>query len=91
MMANSLIKVKSLEQVILRDNNIGPDGGDALLFLAQQKLNLCKLQLEMNMIKYVTILEIEKFCKRNKQNTRVHHTIPGFKQQLTHLLEKKDP
>jgi hypothetical protein len=63
----------------MRDNNLGIESGDAFLFLIQQKKNLWKLQLDMNMIKYVTLLDIEKVCKKNKRQTRFHKVVPDFK------------
>lgn len=71
MLASAIAKVKTLEQVNLRDNNLGIECSDSFLHLVQQKKNLWKLQLDMNMIKYVNLVEIEKICKKNKKNAKV--------------------
>ena len=47
---------------------MGVEAGDALYFLVQQKKNLWKVQLEKNAIRYGTLMEIDKECKRNRRN-----------------------
>ena len=48
------------------------------------------MQLDMNIIKYLTIIEIEKFCKRNKAYY-LSMNLPEFKQQINQFMEKRDP
>ncbi|CDW88755.1 leucine rich repeat family protein [Stylonychia lemnae] len=89
-LASAVAKTENLEQLNLRDNNLGLECGDAFLFLVQQKRNLWKLQLDMNMIKYVNLMEIEKTCKKNKRNAKQLY-IPDIKKQIYHYQGQKDP
>ena len=44
----------------------------------------------MNMIKYVTLLDIEKLCKKNKRNAKYIIHVPEIKQEISSLICKKD-
>lgn len=44
----------------------------------------------MNMIKYVTLLDIEKICKKNKRNAKYIIHVPEIKQEISSLNCKKD-
>jgi Ran GTPase-activating protein (RanGAP) involved in mRNA processing and transport len=89
-LATAADKTDNLEQLILRDNELGNEAGDALYFLAQSKKNLWKLQVDMNMIRYGTLLDIDKECKKNKRNakTLMSH-MPNFKQEISELKSFK--
>ena len=67
-LANALTNVNTLETVYLRDNELGVEAGDALYFLVQQKKNLWRVQLDKNTIRYGTLVDIDKECKRNRRN-----------------------
>ena len=42
------------------------------------------------MVKYVTLLDIEKTCKRNKLIVQ-KDKLPDIRQEITHLVRKRDP
>ena len=44
----------------------------------------------MNMIKYVSLVEIEKICKKNKKNAKLMY-IPTIQKEIKNLYVKKDP
>ena len=79
-----------MEQIILRDNQLGNEASDAFLFLVKEKTNLWRVQLDLNMIKYVTLVEIEKTCKRNKEYVK-KTALPDIKQEISTLAKYKDP
>jgi Ran GTPase-activating protein (RanGAP) involved in mRNA processing and transport len=67
LLGQNIHKAKSLEQLLLRDNNVGVEAGDVFLDAIKSKNNLWRLQLDMNMVKYATLVEIDKICKKNKR------------------------
>ena len=69
-----------MEQLYLRDNDLGNEAADALYFLAQSKKNLWRIQVEKNNIRYGTLIDIEKECKRNKRN--LYHGRQGMFQEI---------
>ena len=62
----ALRKLQPLESLSLRDNNLSKESGDELLFLCKEKMNMKRVHCDMNMIKYITGVEIDKTCKRNR-------------------------
>ena len=81
-----MAKVESLEQLIMRDNSLGNTAAEALYYLVKQKRNLWKLPLDMNMIKYGTLLDIEKECKKNKRYAALMtNSLPHIKQEISRL------
>ena len=69
-------RLEALEEVHLRDNMFGQEAGEAWLMAVKEKRNLYKVCLEMNMIKYVTLKEIDKECHKNKKRFQVN--LPLF-------------
>eukprot|EP00347_Sterkiella_histriomuscorum_P016174 403354202 len=69
---------------------MGNEKLQTLLLKVQQKKNLWKLQLDMNMIKYVNLVEIEKICKKNKKNSKLMY-IPKIQQEIKNYQVVKDP
>lgn len=64
--SQALKQLHCLEQLNIKDNLLGTDSSDAFLFLVKEKRNLWKCNLDMNMIKYANLIEIERTCKKNK-------------------------
>jgi len=80
----------SLEQLLLKENNLSLESGDALLFLVKEKKNLWKVQVNLNMIRYQTQVEIEKVCKRNKATVK-RVNLPEIKEEIKELHTQNIP
>jgi hypothetical protein len=81
LLAQNIVKAKSLEQLLLRDNNVGIEAGEVFLDGVKAKNNLWKLQLDMNMVKYATLVEIDKICKKNKRTVHDRY-LPKIRQEI---------
>jgi len=83
-LSRCLTNLKKLETINLKNNSLGFDSSDSLLFLVKENHTICKCNVELNMIKYASIVEIEKTCKQNKQ---VMSTIdlPKIKKEIKGL------
>lgn len=64
---------------------MGNEASEALLDLVQSKQNIWKLHIDMNMIKYVTLIEVERVCKRNRQNSK-RENLPDIRQEIIELV-----
>ena len=89
-MAYNLAKLGNLEQVNLKDNCLGNESSDELLFLVKKQKALWRLNINLNMIKHVSLIEIEKQCKRNKQYAKMKG-LPEIKREIKRLEEDKEP
>jgi hypothetical protein len=81
LLAENIYRAKTLEQLLLRDNNVGIEAGEVFLDSVKAKNNLWRLQLDMNMVKYATLVEINKICKKNKRTVHDRY-LPHIRQEI---------
>jgi Ran GTPase-activating protein (RanGAP) involved in mRNA processing and transport len=61
-LAKSFKNMKSLEHINLKDNSLGNEASEALLFLLKENTRITRCNVEHNMVKYTALVEIDTIC-----------------------------
>jgi len=80
--------LRTLESISLKDNNLANESSDALLYLVKENTNICKCNLELNLIKYISLVEIDKTCAKNKAQFR-RQDLPSIRREIRGLRKKR--
>lgn len=89
LLAQSLVKYKSLQQLILDNNELNDTAGEELRSLAYKNQTILKLRTERNNIAKRIQLAIEEQCKHNQENAK-KNSLPNMKSVVSHLIAIKD-
>lgn len=88
-LAKCFKNLKNLESINLKNNSLEWESSDAYLYLVKENHTIFKCNLELNMIKYLQVIEIEKTCKNNKYIV-ASINIPQIKKEIKGLKRAKN-
>jgi hypothetical protein len=76
--------MRSLESLNVKDNALAGESSDALLFLVKENRNVTRCNVELNMIKYTALVEIDRTCRKNKASGYLMD-IPTIRREIKGL------
>ena len=88
-LARSFKNMKTLDHINLKDNSLGNDASEALLFLLKENVNITRCNVEHNMVKYTAQVEIDNTCKKNKAIRRNLH-LPFIRREIKGLRKQRE-
>lgn len=88
-LAKCFKELKFLETINLKNNCLGEQAGEALLYLVKEMPQITRCNVELNMTKFCQLTEIDRICKANhKQASTIN--VPLIKKEIQGLKRLKN-